>query len=135
VLTPKQIQTLMEALDARFGADALWVFGSQASGQTHAESDIDLGVLFKRRPDPAQRFDTQAELSQSMGLPVDLVDLDTASPALAMQVLRHGKLLIDRNPRRRIAFTAILPSRYEDLRRLREPMERKIAERMRHGRT
>jgi len=98
-----------------------------------ADSDMDLAVLFSQRPSVAERLELQAELADRLRLPVDLVALSTASPALAMQVLRHGQLLQDRNPRRRIAFTAVLPSRYEDLRRLRAPIERKIAERMRHG--
>jgi uncharacterized protein len=99
------------------------------------DSDIDLAVLFTKRPTVAERIELQSELAACLGSCVDLVDLDVASPALSMQVLKHGKLLSDRNPRRRIAFTAMLPSRYEDLRRLRAPIERMIAERMSHGRT
>jgi len=130
VLDAGQMQNVTELLERSFGIDALWVFGSQASGRATLESDLDLGVLFSRRPTVVQRLELQAELGARLGMPVDLVDLDTASPALAMQVLRHGQLALDRNPRHRIAFMTALPSRYEDLRRLRAPIEQKIAARM-----
>ena len=113
----------------------MWLFGSHADGRATAVSDIDLAVLFTRRPTAAERLELQADLAQQLAKPVDLIDLDAASPVLAMQVLRHGRLLLDRNPRRRIAFTSTLPSRYEDVRRLRAPIERMIAARMSHGRT
>lgn len=130
-----QIAILLELLGQRAGVDAAWLFGSQATGKAGPSSDIDVAVLFSQRPSPIERIEWQSELAGRLGRSVDLVDLDGASPALAMQVLRHGKLLLDRNPRRRIAFAAILPSRYEDLRRLRAPIEQRIAERMGHGRT
>jgi predicted nucleotidyltransferase len=129
-----QLNALVSKLDQEFGADTLWLFGSTATGRANAASDLDLAVLFRAAPTPQQRAELESELIELLHQPVDLIDLDRASPALAMQVLRHGKLMLDRNPRRRIAFTAVLPSRYEDLRRLRAPIERKIAERMSHGR-
>jgi predicted nucleotidyltransferase len=133
VFSELQAAKVLEVLGERFGAEAVWLFGSQATGRATANSDIDLAVLFAKRPSAAERIELQATLAERLGHSVDLVDLDAASPALAMQVLKHGKLLVDRNPRRRIAFTAVLPSRYEDLRRLRAPIERMIAQRMSHG--
>lgn len=135
MLGAQQTGTILEMLAARFGADAVWIFGSQACGRETPRSDIDVAVLFRTRPTPIERMDLQADLAERLGKPVDLVDLDSASPVLATQVLRHGQLVLDRNPRRRIAFTTILPSRYEDLRLVRAPIERRIAERMKHGRT
>jgi predicted nucleotidyltransferase len=134
-LESQAIQLILRAVDQAAGADAMWLFGSHANGRATAASDIDLAVLFTQRPTAAERLELQADLSQQLEKPVDLIDLDAASPVLAMQVLRHGRLLLDRNPRRRIAFASILPSRYEDVRRLRAPIERMIAARMSHGRT
>jgi len=135
VLDQRQTHALLEALDADFGADTVWLFGSQASGRATETSDIDVAVLFKQRPDVNERIELSRELARRLGRDVDLVDLDAASPALCMQVLKSGTLLADRNPRRRIAFTTRLVPRYEDLRRLRAPIERQIRERMKHGRT
>lgn len=135
VLDALTTASILAKLAERFGADAVWIFGSQARGQARPTSDIDIAVLFQKRPTVLERLDLQAELAEHLRKPVDLVDLDGASPVLAMQVLRHGQLLLDGNPRRRVAFTTLLVSRYEDLRIVRAPIERKIAERMKHGRT
>ena len=120
---------ILEMLGARFGADAVWFFGSQARGQETSQSDIDVAVLFQTRLTPLERIDFQADLAERLGKRVDLVDLDSASPVLAMQVLRHGQLVLDHNRRWRLAFATLLPSRYEDLRIVRAPVERRIAER------
>jgi hypothetical protein len=52
---------------------------------------------------------------------------------LARQVVRHGRLLADVNPSRRIAFLALLPSRWDDLRIARKVVDRKILVRMAGG--
>lgn len=65
---------------------------------------------------------------------MDLVDLEHASPILAMQVLRYGRLVADGSPRRRIAFVAGVPGRYEDLKIHRPEAERLLLERIRRGR-
>lgn len=85
-----------DLLERRFGVDTLWLFGSEARGTTHAGSDLDLGALFRRRPAPLERLDAAAELAELLGREVDLVDLDRASPVLGLQVLRSGRLLVDR---------------------------------------
>lgn len=134
-LTSQQTAIILETLDERFQADAVWLFGSRVTGRATPTSDIDIAVLFTKRPSAVERLELQALLAERLETAVDLVDLDTASPALSMQVLRQGKLLVDRNSRRRLAFTVLAPSRYEDLRRLRAPIERSIAARMSHGGT
>jgi predicted nucleotidyltransferase len=50
VLEPDQVDQVAKLLDERLGLDALWVFGSFASGAVTAESDVDLAALFRRRP-------------------------------------------------------------------------------------
>jgi hypothetical protein len=131
---PTVLETLQRAVEQRFGVDALWVFGSVARGTDHEGSDVDLAALFAEPPAAADLTALQEELAALAGRPVDLVDLGSASPILAMQVLGGGHLLVERSPSKRVAFVAGLPSRYEDLKRLRAPMERALLERVRHGR-
>lgn len=135
MLETRETATILDKLAEHFGADAVWIFGSQARGQALPHSDIDIAVLFQTRPTVLERIDLQSDLAEQLGKPVDLVDLDGASPILAMQVLRHGQLVLDLNASRRVAFTVLLVSRYTDLRIVNAPIERKIAERMKHGRT
>ena len=122
-------------LDEQFGLDALWLFGSRARDTARAESDIDLAALFHRRPTAIQLLDARAELAILIGREVDLVDLERASPVLAMQVLRHGRLLLNRDPARSQRVAAALPSRYEDLKIIRREAEQQIRKRAFRGRS
>lgn len=135
MLGPESVEQIAKLLDERFGLDALWVFGSVASSAATATSDIDLAALFARRPTVAELLEARAELGRVLGRDVDLVDLERASPILAMQVLRHGRLLRDGNPSRRRRFVAGAPGRYEDLRIIRRKAEAALLDRVRSGRS
>jgi predicted nucleotidyltransferase len=126
-----QVKTVL----ARFGGlDALWIFGSEASGRATAESDVDLAALFAAPPTPLQLIAASAELEEVLGRPVDLVDLEAASPVLAMQALSHGRLVAEGNARHRVRFMAALPGRYEDASTLRRSAERQLRARLGNGR-
>ena len=129
-----QIPRLLALLDRRLEIDTVWIFGSQARGEARPDSDLDLAVLFRRTPTPGELMEARAEAELLADRPVDLVDLDRASPLLAMQVLRHGRLLVDRDPHRRIRFVAAAPGRREDVLLIRRPVERRLLERVAHGR-
>lgn len=77
------------------------VFGSFAKGRMHADSDIDIAILLRRKiPDV---FDHQAKLSidleHLMGREVDVIILNTASPHLAFRATREGKIIYQRDQR------------------------------------
>ena len=76
-------------------------------------------------------FDARTDLEEILHRDVDLVDLDQTSPVLGMQVLRYGRLLVDRNPgRRHDAFGRIL-GLYEDVKILRREVEKEMFRRLR----
>jgi predicted nucleotidyltransferase len=135
VLSSDQVTTVARHLDRRFGVDALWLFGSEASDSARVSSDVDLAGLFRNHPSALDLLEAREELGVLLARPVDLVDLDRASPILAMQVFRYGRLLVDANPSRRIRAMASAPVRYEDLRILRRQAERILMERIRGGRS
>jgi predicted nucleotidyltransferase len=128
------VDAILRDLDRRWGVDAAWLFGSQVRG-ARADSDIDLAVLFGGRPQAQEMLDARAELEHLAGRPVDIVDLDAASPIIAHQAIKTGRLVADRAPRRRIAFLTRLPDRYEDVTLVRRAIEQTILRRIAHGRT
>ena len=72
---------------------AIYRFGSTVSGQTHAESDVDLAFLAPRALAPVPRFELQERLAVALGRDVDLLDLRAASTVMRMQVIAHGRAL------------------------------------------
>jgi len=133
VLTEAELREIESFLDVRFGLAALWLFGSEACGGARPDSDVDLAALFRSRVSPEALLDGRLELAAHIRRPVDLVDLGRASPVVAMQVVRHGRLVREWDRSARIRFLTLLPSRYEDLRIARAAAERRLLEGL-HGR-
>lgn len=123
------------ALDALAGLDALWIFGSEATGRTTSRSDVDLAALFRARPEVGALLRTRDDVADIVGRSVDLVDLEHVSPVLAMQVLRHGNLVTEHDRAHRIRFTSALPGRYEDATLFRRPAECLLRARLANGRS
>jgi predicted nucleotidyltransferase len=128
MLSQTELAEVEGYLESRFGLAVLWLFGSEASGAARPDSDVDFAALFRRRVSHEALVDARLELGARLGRSVDLVDLDRASPIVAMQVARHGQLLCDSDRSTRLRFLTMLSSRYEDLRIARAPAERRLLE-------
>ena len=113
-------------LEGRLSLSALWLFGSEARGQARRDSDVDLAVLFPRPILADQLLAARLDLEVLLGRSVDLIDLRRASPILGRQVLRDGRLLLDRDPADRHVFAMLLPSRYTDLKIARGAVEKAL---------
>jgi predicted nucleotidyltransferase len=114
-------------LERRLHPAAIVLFGSQATGHARPDSDVDLGVLLGgAAPDPFSMAGLKTDLEDLVGRPVDLVVLDSASPILAMEVLRSHRMLAQRDPELFEAFTVRSVLAYLDLKRVRAPIERAL---------
>ncbi|WP_042944328.1 type VII toxin-antitoxin system MntA family adenylyltransferase antitoxin [Pseudomonas lactucae] len=72
---------------------AVYVFGSQATGEAHANSDLDLAALVEGRVDALQLWRLSGELADIVNVPVDLLDLRAASTVMQYQVITTGRRL------------------------------------------
>lgn len=86
-----------------------------------------MAVLPASRLSSTARFDVQERLAASLGRDVDLVDLTSATPVMAMQVVGHGRLLYDRDPERRGRFEDRVFSAYARLNEERRAILDRIA--------
>jgi hypothetical protein len=105
------------AADAR-GAVRAWLFGSVARGAARAGSDVDVGILFETAPAPTFTdlpLDLEAALESRLGREVQVVALNTAPADLVHRVLRDGRLVLDRDPARRIRWEVRRRNEYFDL--------------------
>ncbi|MCL2894663.1 type VII toxin-antitoxin system MntA family adenylyltransferase antitoxin [Brenneria tiliae] len=71
----------------------IYLFGSQASGQARADSDVDVAIMAEKRLEPVARWELSNQLAKTLHRDVDLVDLLQASTVLRIEIIRNGRLL------------------------------------------
>jgi predicted nucleotidyltransferase len=85
----------------------LVLFGSRATGRTHANSDWDFATLYDEEirktliTNPFAWFEVPTIISQVLEIPdnkVDVVELNNCSPIIAHFVARDGKLIYEKEP-------------------------------------
>ncbi len=94
-----------------------YLFGSQATGDTNSESDVDVAVYVdeKRKED---FFDIRLELiediTRATKKEADVTILNTAKPFLAFVVIQEGKLLVNKNPGKEVDYDLKTFNEYQD---------------------
>lgn len=122
-----RLSTAVTLIEERLRPAAVVLFGSEVAGRAHSGSDVDLGVLVGGAlPDAFAIAGLRTELEAMLGRNVDLVVLDTASPILAMEVLRSHRMLKERDAEAFEAFTVRTLGAYFDLKTVRAPIERAL---------
>lgn len=127
---------LATALAARDEVSFAYLFGSQATGRTHARSDVDVAVWIREPYDASERdplLELLAALKAALGREdVDVLILNEAPVWIAARALQ-GTLLVERDEGLRVREEARLKSRYHDrlpyYRRRLESEGRNLAER------
>lgn len=95
-----------------------YVFGSVARGESRAESDVDVAVLFAETPPatlsgPALKL--EGELEHALGKRVQLVVLNNAPVDLIHRVLRDGEIVFEADRSARIRFEVAARNEYFDM--------------------
>ena len=84
---------IKELLEAIPELQAVYIFGSMASGDIHVNSDLDLAILSTAAIDDVLLWDLSQQLAVQLGHDIDLVDLLKASTVMRMQIISTGQLL------------------------------------------
>lgn len=72
----------------------LGVFGSYARGESHSGSDLDLLVEFEKKINLLDLIGLEQELSEALGIKVDLVSEKAISPYIKSSIEKDFKSLI-----------------------------------------
>lgn len=75
------------------GIQAVYLFGSSATGVTHLESDLDLAVVPGNNQVRNQKLDILTDLARMGFDNVDLVFLDTDDIVLKYEAVKHNHLI------------------------------------------
>jgi predicted nucleotidyltransferase len=111
----RRLRELFAARAEAEGIAAAYLFASVARGMAGPESDVDVGVLYSGEPPRGlDAFRLEGEIEEALGVPVQVVTLDKAPPDLAHRVLL-GKLLVDRDPSRRVRFEVRTHNEFFDI--------------------
>lgn len=71
------------------------VFGSVVRGEADAQSDIDLVVSFSKRISLLKMVTLEREISEALGMDVDLLTEDAISPYLRERIKRDVQVLYE----------------------------------------
>jgi predicted nucleotidyltransferase len=96
------IEKLRAALDLRPEVREAYLFGSQARGDSHVQSDVDVAVFVDEQAQQTPGYGYEAELGADLQAvlgrsDVDLVILNRAPPLLYYRVLRDGIRILSRD--------------------------------------
>ena len=93
-----------------------YLFGGLARSERRPLSDIDLAIYLSENADVADvKIDILGRLIEILSTDeIDLVILNTAPPALAMNVLRNKRLLVDNDQVARNCFESLVLRKYFD---------------------
>ena len=92
------LSKLMAALRTERDVRLAVLFGSTATGEDTPLSDVDL-LIVHRRSGWRTQVDLRMRLRRALGTPVDVVMLEQAEaqPSLLADVMREGRVLVDRD--------------------------------------
>ena len=119
---------LKSAIEREASIATAYHFGSFGTPYFNTESDVDVGLLFfpTNPPDIRKVIEIQERLSTATGRGVDVVFLNQASSIIAMQILRHGQKLVERDAQITNDFFVRTINLYFDLKSVRRPVEQNI---------
>ena len=111
----EQLQILTDFFLKQNQIEAVYLFGSYASGRAKKGSDVDLVILAKQKTDFDFLFDLSSKLSGLLNLEVEVQDLNRISLPFAFRVVSTGQILLGQNSSQRVVFETNLFNRYFDL--------------------
>jgi predicted nucleotidyltransferase len=131
-------ERLAEALDQE-GVVAAMLIGSQARGETHPLSDVDIAVWHEPSLDPSQRLRLQLDLiaaaEGALGTDeIDIVMLNRTPPLMRQRAIRDAIRLVERDPDERVRLETRAILDYLDTEPLRAELGRGLQRRIAEGR-
>lgn len=79
-----------KSLAERYGVESLEIFGSYVRGEQKPDSDLDVLVTFREEPSLLTFIRIENDLSDALGVKVDLVMKDSLKPAIGKHALREA---------------------------------------------
>ena len=123
VVESNVIKGLSSYFESKGGIDAVYLFGSYATGDENKRSDVDIAVLMK--DDKEASMDLQSNLSSELmkllnADRVDVVFLNNATTLIRYEIIRDGKLLYASRQFDEVEFKCKVIMGYLDMEHIRD---------------
>jgi predicted nucleotidyltransferase len=112
----------LKSIAKRYGLRLVILFGSQVTGRTHPDSDVDVAVWLAAPLNPAQRTRLWADLSTLFQADIDLTVLNRAEPLLLNEVATRGRLLYESKRGEWSSFKGYAFRYYQDAQKYRDDL-------------
>ena len=83
----ESLRQQLPELQQTYQITELGIFGSYVRGQQHSDSDLDMLISFQEPPSLLGFLRLENELSDQLGIKVDLVMRDTLKPTISSYIL------------------------------------------------
>ena len=135
MLTNSAKQTIISSLEQVFTAQlqGILLYGSRASGQSHDQSDYDLGILLKKPISATLLWETAQDLACLLQQDVDLIDLRSATTVLQKEATVGGVWLLKVDPYACDFFDTCVISMYQELQENRQDIIDHLMNGINHG--
>jgi predicted nucleotidyltransferase len=92
-MSREEIETALISILGRYGVRKIGLFGSYARGEERTDSDLDVLVEFEKRKSLLTLVRIERELSELIGVKVDLLTEQAISPYLVERIKADLKVI------------------------------------------
>jgi predicted nucleotidyltransferase len=92
-MSREEIETALVSILGKYGVRKIGLFGSYARGEERTDSDLDVLVDFKERKSLLTLVRIERELSEHIGVKVDLLTEQAISPYLVEKIKADLKVI------------------------------------------
>ncbi len=98
MIDAEKIKSNIKPLAEKYQLSLLALFGSQATGKTHSQSDVDFGFISEEKMSPKEIAEMQFDFSKKLEIKnLEMTDLKNVSPLLMKQAAQESILLYQKN--------------------------------------
>jgi predicted nucleotidyltransferase len=92
-MSREEIETALVSILGKYGVRKIGLFGSYARGEERTDSDLDVLVEFEKRKSLLTLVRIERELSEHIGVKVDLLTEQAISPYLVERIKADLKVI------------------------------------------
>ena len=92
-MTRLQIEQTLVTILKKHEANSIGIFGSRARGDAHPDSDLDVLVNFRKSKSLLTLISIELELTDALGIKVDLLTENAISPHLIDRIKAELKVI------------------------------------------